>query len=312
MAPASTLLSDLSAATRSASDAAGPASVAIGRHGRGTGVVVGPDRVLTNAHNLRDRTTRVTFVDGRSVQGRVVGTDPDHDLVVIEVETADVAPLAFAEHDLAVGDTVFAVAATTRGHRVTVGMVSSVDRAFRGPRGRRVKGAVEHTAPLARGSSGGPLVDGEGRIVAINTHRLGEGFYLAQPADVDLRRRVEQLVGGAFLGGRRLGIAIVPAEESARMRRKVGLADQDGLLVAGVADGSPAAAAGLDQGDLITEVTGRPVASVDDVWDALDAAGDTVELQVVRGTDSRTVTVSYVEDDAPTDNPEPGDTDPEA
>jgi serine protease Do len=290
-------LADLSAAARSASASAAPATVAIGRHGRGTGVVVGQDRVLTNAHNLRDRTTQVTFADGRAVQGRVVGADPDHDLVVLEVETGDIAPLAFSDATLAEGDAVFAAARTTRGHRVSFGLVSSVDRAFRGPRGRRVKGAVEHTAPLARGSSGGPLLDAEGRIVAINTHRLGEGFYLAQPTDADLQARVSELVAGHHVGGRRLGVAIVGPQETARLRRKVGLPEQAGLLVAGVEDGSPAATAGLGEGDLIVSVGGRAVASVDDVWDALDDAGDEVALEVVRGAESRTVTVSFAATD---------------
>ena len=286
-------LADLSAAARAASAAAGPSTVAIGRYARGTGVVIAPGRVLTNAHNLRDRTTQVTFADGRSVQGQVVGADGDHDLVVLDVDTAEAPALAWSDQVLAEGDAVFAAARTGRGHRVSFGLVSAVDQAFRGPRGRRVRGAVEHTAPLGRGSSGGPLLDAEGRIVAINTHRLGEGFYLAQPADESLRQRVERLVAGQHLGGRRLGVAIVGPQESNRLRRKVGLPDQDGLLVAGVVDGSPAAAAGLGEGDLVVAVAGSRVATVDDVWDALDAAGDTVELEVVRGTETRTVTVSF-------------------
>jgi serine protease Do len=297
-------LADLSAAARTASAASAPSTVAIGRHGRGTGVVVAPDRVLTNAHNLRDRTTQVTFADGRAVQGRVAGIDPDHDLVVLEVETADAPVLAWSDTELTEGDAVFAAARTTRGHRVSFGLVSATEQAFRGPRGRRVKGAVEHTAPLGRGSSGGPLLDAEGAIVAINTHRLGEGFYLAQPADADLRRRVEELAAGEHLGGRRLGVAIVAADESARMRAKVGLPAHDGLLVSGVADGSAAAAAGIGEGDLVVAVAGRAVTSVDDVWDALDRAGDEVDVDLVRGTDRRTVTVSFAAPPSEVD-PEP-------
>jgi serine protease Do len=286
-------LSALSSAAKAAAATAGPSTVAIGRHGRGSGVVVAPDRVLTNAHNLRDRTTLVTFADGRAVQGRVVGADPDHDLVVLEVETAGAPALPWSSTELESGDVVFAAARSLHGLRVTFGLVSAVGRSFRGPRGRRVRGAIEHSAPLARGSSGGPLVDEQGHLVGIDTHRLGEGFYLAQPADDDLRRRVDQLVAGAHLGGRRLGVAIVAAEESARLRRRVGLPPQDGLLVRAVAEGSPAAAAGIDEGDLVTAVAGQPVADVDDLWDALEAAGDTAEIEVVRGTETRTVTVSF-------------------
>ncbi len=161
-----------------------------------------------------------------------------------------------------------------------------------------MKGAVEHTAPLARGSSGGPLVDGAGRLVGINTHRLGDGFYLALPADADLRSRVDALLEGRHLRTPRLGIVVVPGPRAARMRRQVGLPDVDGLLVGGVVEGSPAAAAGLAEGDVLTAVDGQPVGDVDALWDALDAAGDSVELTVLRGTDERTVTVSFAEPEA--------------
>ena len=69
------------------------------------------------------------------------------------------------------------------GVRVTFGTVSSLGRNFRGPRGRLITDGIEHTAPLGRGSSGGPLVDPEGRLLGINTHRPGDGLYLALPAD---------------------------------------------------------------------------------------------------------------------------------
>lgn len=289
------LLEALSVAARSAAATSAPATVAIGRRGRGTGIVIDADRVLTNAHNLRDRTTQVTFSDGRATQGRILGADPDRDLVVLQVETAGAPAIEWSDRAVEVGDTVFAGARGLRGHRITFGLVSSSDRSFRGPRGRRVKGAVEHTAPLASGSSGGPLLDVDGRLVGINTARLGEGFYLAQPADDDLRRRVDQLVAGEHLGGRRLGVTIVGPDETRRLRRRVGLPDQDGLLIRSVVPGSAAADAGLDEGDLVTAVDGTPVRDVEDVWDALDTGGDTVEVSVLRGADARTVTVTFVE-----------------
>jgi len=299
------LLADLSAAARSIATTAGPSTVAIGRHGRGSGIVVAPDRVLTNSHNLRDRTTLVTFAAGRSLQGHMVGTDPDHDLVVLDVETGDTPPLAWSEREIDTGDVVFAAARSLHGLRVTFGMVSAAGRSFRGPRGRRVKGALEHSAPLARGSSGGPLLDDAGMLIGVNTHRLGEGFYLAQPADDDLRRRVDQLVAGAHLRSRRLGVAVVAAEESARLRRRVGLPPQAGLLVRGVVEGSPAAEAGIDGGDLITAVNGQSVADVDDLWETLDAAGEQTDVEVVRGAETRTVQVSFsapTSDDTETPN----------
>jgi serine protease Do len=291
-------LAEIATATRAAHAAAAPATVAIGRHARGAGVVVAPDRVLTSAHNLRDRTTQVTFADGSHAQGAVIGSDTDHDIVVLDVPTGDVTPLTWSDAEAQVGDAVFALARGRGGDRVTSGFVSGLDRSFRGPRGRRVQGALEHTAPLARGSSGGPLVDAEGRLLGLNTHRLGDGFYLALPGDADLRQRVDALVTGRHLRTRRLGVVIVPGAQAAKLRRQVGLPDTPGLLVRGVVEGSPAGTAGIAEGDHVTAVDGTPVPSVDDLWDALDAAAERTEVAVtlVRGVEERTVTVTFPEE----------------
>ena len=90
-----------------------------------------------------------------------------------------------------------------RGLRVTFGFVSGIDRTFRGPRGLRITGSLEHTAPLLPGSSGGPVLDAEGQLLGINTNRLGEGFYLAIPADEALRGRVDALARGESVRRRR-------------------------------------------------------------------------------------------------------------
>ena len=149
-----------------------------------------------------------------------------------------------------VGDAVFGAAATFGGGtRVTVGFVSSVARSFRGPGGRRIAGSIEHTAPLAPGSSGGALVDGEGRLVGLNTNRIGEGFYLALPADAALKAKVESLGRGETVERPRLGVAIAPNHVARRLRRSVGLPERDGILVRGVEDGSAAATAGVEVGD---------------------------------------------------------------
>ena len=112
-----------------------------------------------------------------------------------------------------------------RGLRVSFGTVSGVGRTFRGPRGRRIAGALEHTAPLGRGSSGGPLVDAEGRLVGINTHRLGEGFYLALPAGAALKTRVDALARGESASRVQLGVGLAPSHVARRLRRSVGLPD---------------------------------------------------------------------------------------
>jgi serine protease Do len=144
---------------------------------------------------------------------------------------------------------------------------------------------------MAPGSSGGPIVDGAGALIGINTNRLGEGFYLALPADAALRGRVDQLGRGESVSRPRLGVAVAPAYVARRLRRSVGLSERDGLLVRGVEDGSAAARAGIQEGDLIVAAAGSDVADADDLWEALSTAGDTFEVRILRGDEERTVQV---------------------
>jgi serine protease Do len=281
--------------TQQVVEATASSLVRIGRHGgRGAGFVVDTGVVVTNAHNLRDRTTEVTFGDGRAVQGRALGVDIDGDLAVLEVDTGEAQPVAWAESLPALGEPVFAPVRVTDGTiRVTVGTVSGVGRAFRGPRGRRIADGIEHTAPLARGSSGSPVVDEQGRLVGISTLRLGDGFTIALPAGPDLRARIDELRAGQAPQRVRLGVGLAPAHVSRRLRRAVGLPDRDGVLVRMVEADSPAARAGLQRGDLITAVGGVDVASPDDVAAALDQTSPegSVAVHVVRGSDELDISV---------------------
>jgi serine protease Do len=287
------VIEDLQASIERVATAAGPSVVGIGSRLRGSGIVIGDDRVLTNAHNIRGDRVTVTFSDGRSVAGSLAGVDVDGDLAVVNVETAGVPALTWGTGDgLATGAIVFGAAASPSGGvRVTFGTVSAVARAFRGPGGRLIAGSVEHTAPLAPGSSGGPIVDADGRLVGINTNRLGEGFYLALPADAALRSRVDALGRGESPERPRLGVAVAPAHVARRLRRSVGLPERDGLLVRAVDDGSPAQRAGIAEGDLIVEVAGKTVTDADDLVEAITAAATPYDVRVVRGTEDRTITV---------------------
>ncbi len=269
------------------------ATVSIGRDGRGSGVVIAPGFVLTNAHNLRDRSTQIGFSDGRHVQGTVAGSDADGDLAVLAVDTGDATPLQWAAPPPRVGQVLVAGAAGGLHHRVTVGYASAIGQAFRSGGGRLVQDAIEHTVPLARGSSGGPLVDVTGRLVGINTHRIGHRFYLARPGDEALRSRIEQLRAGQSVRARRLGVALAPADVARGLRRAVGLPERDGLLVRGVADDSPAATAGIREGDLLVSAAGTAIASIDELARAIDSSGDGVAIGLVRGAEELTVEVRF-------------------
>jgi serine protease Do len=255
-------------------------------------VVVSPGVVATNAHNLRGDEAMVTFADGRQIIGTVAAVDVDGDLAVLHVDTADSPSVSWAEGNPSVGQVVFVVTrAAAGGERVSFGMVSGTERAFRGPRGRRIKGSLEHTAPLPRGSSGSPVVTTDGSVVGINTNRLGDGFYLAIPADNDLRTRITSLAAGESRTRPRLGVGLAPAHVARALRRSVGLDERDGLLVRVVEDGSPAAEAGIREGDLIVAVGGAPVTSPDDLFDAMETSGVELQVTIVRGTDELEITV---------------------
>jgi serine protease Do len=292
------MLDEIQAGIRQVAEGAGASVVGIGqRWGVGSGVVLAEGRVLTNAHNVRGNNVTVTFADGRTAEGTVAGHDIDGDLAVIDVDTGDAPALPWATGVAPeIGTPVFALANPGgRGLRATFGFVSGVERTFRGPRGRRITGSLEHTAPLLPGSSGGPVLNGEGQLLGINTNRLGEGFYLAIPADEALRGRADALGRGESAAPPRLGIAITPGHMARRMRRAVGLPDTDGVLIREVAEESPGARAGLASGDLIVAAAGRPVTTPDDLFDALQAASGTIELRIVRGTDERTVQVTFTD-----------------
>ena len=287
-----TALADLGREIGGIADKIGPSVVGIGNRWRGgSGVVIGENRILTNAHNLHGDDVTVTFADGRSTNATVAGVDADGDVAVLEAPTEGATALELGTDAPGVGAPVVALG-NPNGHgpRVTIGFVSGVGRSFRGPRGRRVADAIEHTAPLMPGSSGGPVVDLEGRLLGINTNRIGHGFYLAIAADAALRDRVAALGRGESPTRRRLGVGLAPAHVARQLRRAVGLPERDGLLVREVEVDSPAAKAGIAEGDLIVAVGEIPITSADDLFDALGSEGS-LTITIVRGADEQTVTV---------------------
>lgn len=304
--------------------AASPSVVGVGRSG--SGVIVADGLVVTNAHNLREEVT-VHFGDGQSASATVTGADVDGDLAVLAVETAgrpsltwalapaganaDVpiatstsgaAPAVAEQPEAALGGLVIGLSRPGgRALRAGVGFISALGVTFRGPQGSTVTGALEHSATLARGSSGGPLLDAAGRLVGINTHREGEGFYLALPATAELKERVDALARGEAPRRVRLGVALTPPRAARHLRHAVGLPPRDGLLVNAVDADGAASRAGVRPGDLIVSIAAQPVTSVEDLARGLHAAGESgaTELVVVRGVDEVTIAVRF-------DQAEPG------
>ena len=291
-------IQDLQDTIAEAAATVGPAVVGLGRGwGVGSGVVIAEGQVLTAAQNLRRDELTVVFHDGTRAPAEVAGVDPELGLAVLSVPGGDAPAVPWEPADApGIGSAVVALSNPGgRGLRATLGFVSSEARSFRGPRGRRVRGAIEHTAPLPRGSSGGPLVDAAGNLLAVNSIRLEGGLILAAPANGAVRERVLMLARGEAPVSHRLGVAVAPPRAARRMRRAVGLPERDGLLVRAVEEDGPAGHAGIERGDLIVAAGEREIDAVEalySVLDALPAAGGELELTVVRGSDERIVSVS--------------------
>ena len=272
----------------------GPAVIGLRSGSRGgSGVLVAPGVALTLARNLHhdELTVRVGESDRAA---RVIGVDPTVDLAVLTVEGPDLPePIAWATgEDVTIGSEVYALADPAgRGLRVTPGTVSRAPSGLRGPSGRVIEGVIEHTAPLPRGSGGGPLVDANGRLLGLNAIRKDGGLIIAWPAAA-LRDRAATLATGRATAPPRLGVALVGARQARRLRAAVGLEPIDGLLVRAVESGSPADRAGIARGDVIVAVDDTPVSDPDPLYAALDqATGSELALKLVRGRDELVLSV---------------------
>lgn len=273
----------------------GEAVIGLGaRWGMGSGVVIDEGLVLTNSHNVEGDRARIGFADGRIEEGRVRSLEVDRDLALVDVDTGDTTPVSWASDEVTVSVGTPVISCSNpggRGVHVTIGFVSATDRSFRGPRGRRIRGGFEHTAPAVPGSSGGPVADIEGNLIGLNTRRMQHGFYIAQTADSDFKRHTEELRRGERSEPRRLGVGLAPAGVTRRLRSSMGLSDVEGLLVRYVEEGSPAATAGLVEGDVIVEAGGALATDLDDLHQAIAGAGDSLELKLVRINDELSVVV---------------------
>ncbi|HET7555592.1 MAG TPA: trypsin-like peptidase domain-containing protein [Gaiellaceae bacterium] len=257
------------------------------RLGGGSAVVITPDGFLVTSAHVVDGSTRggrASFVDGRELAFTVVGSDPHSDLAVLRAHADDLvaAELGDAE-SLRVGQLVVAIGNPNGfAGSVTAGVVSALGRSLPTAGGRIVDNVIQTDAALNPGNSGGALADGRGRVVGINTAVAGVGLGLAVPVNAATRAIVGALMTEGRFRRAYLGIAGGSRPLPPRLARQ--LRRDSGVEVVQVADGSPAAAAGLRPEDLIVELDGEPVADVADLQRLMvvEKIGAPVSLRVLR------------------------------
>jgi putative serine protease PepD len=279
---------------RSVYAAASPSVVSVSAgSGSGTGFLVDRDgTIVTNAHVVGEaQQVQVRFEDdGELHDAEVLGVDASTDLAALRVDPSaaqGVRPLELADSDrVQVGDSAVAIGYPLGLDRTaTAGIVSGLEREIRAPNGFSIDRVIQTDAPINPGNSGGPLLDASGRVIGVNSQiatagsqgNVGIGF--AVPANT-LRDVLPQLARGATPQHAYLGLTTTP--------------DPAGARVVEAAAGGPAAAAGLQAGDVVTAVDGEAVNDPDDVAAAIDdrRPGERVSVTVARGGSSQTIDVT--------------------
>ncbi|MDB4968114.1 MAG: Peptidase Do [Myxococcales bacterium] len=257
------------------------------QRGLGSGVVIDKKGyILTNNHVVEDADeVKVSFADGKTVAGKVVGTDPRTDLAVVKVDGIGVTAARLGDSEkLQVGEWVIAIGNPFGlDHTVTVGVLSAKNRSnLQG--GSHYEDFLQTDASINPGNSGGPLVNLDGEVIGINTMiaGIGTGIGFAVPSSM-AKPIVEQLINGGKV--RRPYIGIRMQELTPEMAKGLGKnAPDKGALVAQVEPGSPAEKAGAKPGDVIVKVSGQDVHAAKDVQRVIlgRKIGEKIDVEVWR------------------------------
>ncbi len=273
--------------------------------------------LITNAHVVEGAdTVKVLFADGSTYAATVVGTDAASDVAVIKITApaSQLHPLTLADSaKVQVGDEVVAVGAPFGlANTVTTGIVSALNREITSPDNTPIEGAIQTDAAINHGNSGGPLFDARGRVIGVNSQIESDsggndGVGFAVPSNT-VASIASQLIATGTAQHARLGVTVqtVSAQAAAKLGSSAGVA------VGSVESGSAAAKAGLKAatgskaidgtsyptgGDVITAIDGTRVTTAEQLRGIIDShrPGDRVELTVVSGGTTRTVSVTLAE-----------------
>ncbi len=301
IAPASDdqLMDAYSKAVVQAADEVGPSVVNIEvrrrdgrREGSGSGFVITPDGfVLTNSHVVHGaHKIDVVLADGRRPDAHVVGDDPDTDLAVIRVYAPQLRPVRLGESkNIRVGQLAIAIG-NPYGFQctVTAGVVSAMGRSLRAKTGRLMDDIIQTDAALNPGNSGGPLVNSRGEVIGVNTAVILPAQGLCFAIGIATAKHVAGwLIKDGKIRRSYIGVGGQNVPLHRRVLRFHQLPAPTGVLVISVAPNSPAAQAGLREGDVMVEFNGQPIPSIDTLHKLLtgDQIGVASSLTILRGTE---------------------------
>ncbi|MET0146465.1 MAG: trypsin-like peptidase domain-containing protein [Ilumatobacteraceae bacterium] len=261
----------------------------------GTGFVLSADGYLVTNDHVVDGASDITarFSDGTSLAATVVAADPGSDLAVLQVDRTGLSALPLGDSSaLHVGDQVVAIGNAldlSGSPTVTTGIVSATGRSLTEPNGTHLTGLLQTDTAINPGNSGGPLLDMHGQVIGIDTAIAGQAQNIGFAIAIDpARTLIDQLRNGQVPDHALLGVSTRPVTAGA------GSAAADGAQVVRVTAGSPAAAAGVEAGDVVTAVDGRNITSPDDLGAAIAAhqPGDEVKITYERSGASHTTAVT--------------------
>jgi len=303
------ILDAYSHAVTSVADTVGPAVLRVetrgpkGPGGVGSGVVIAPDGlVLTNCHVVEGaKEVRLQDAEGRVMEARSLGVDPDTDLALLRAGSARDLPTAALgdSKKLRRGQLVVAIGNPLGFEStVTAGVISALGRSLRARNGRLIEDVIQTDAALNPGNSGGPLVSSRGQVIGINTAVImgAQGICFAVASNT-AQFVVSELIKHGRVRRGYIGVSGQTAAVARRYARNAGIENASGAMVTALEQQGPAARAGLMTLDIIVRADGQAVTGVDDLIRLLNSEriGRTIEIEALRRGTLRSFEVTPLE-----------------
>lgn len=291
------IFSELSEAMANAAEKAGKYTVLVDARRRmpASGIAIAKDMILTAGHVVeKEEDIRILFSDGKEAKARLIGRDPGTDLAVLKLDSASAVPASTAKNPARVGEFVLAIGRPSEsGIESSFGTVNKIDGPVRTGRGGMLEQYIKTDVVSYPGFSGGPLINGEGEMLGINTSGFGMGGEAVTiPADLAMKIADTLAKHGkikrGFIGVKSQTVNL-PEEAQSQIKR----GQETGLLIVGVEKDSPAEKGGLIVGDILIGVGGEAVEHHDELFTRLsgDVVGKSTPMDILRGGKLQTVNI---------------------